>query len=561
MTTIRIKTPHAAVKIWNYVDRINIDGVEANTENKIEKELIISTVSCTGIQTYKSKSDPVGSFSFSLAPTRNWVSTITPGSWCVIMMSNEPIDQKSFVTADKDLVKMLGKIDSVRVEVSSNPDGSRETRYLVSGQDWGQIFSDTLYIDPLISDQKEDSDQGNSLFIMIQHMLTTANGSPIIAGTRQNLLRLLSVFGKPLKGLDGVDRLAKATHTLQFPEQVTKFFKFDSTEVTKVLELKSGKLNEAGSYIPVEEGLDGLGWINPFSLIGTHTLWQVMQDNANYALNEMYTEMNWNKDEAQLLLYNRIKPFSFQKTGVAGAETKLRSKFQNIPTHKLDDSLVINVNAGTNWKDKFNFIEVKPEIQEFKVFDVWLKQRAQAYNKGKNGGTKVFDREGFRPLIFSVKQVPLKKDKSDPPVVKDLESGNLKPWVNLIQEWYFDSHRLLNGELVMTGSTDYIAVGNNIMFDAGLLNLTPNYNSATTTAQKYYVLAQIESIKHNFAINGDARTFQTTIQFVRGIIVDSQKKLIGDGAIDSLSTSYSKKLSKNDANIVVTSTTDTPSKE
>src|SRR6188768_1878622 len=134
MGTSRIKTPHAAIKIWNYVDRVGIDGTNPVRANTINEE-IISTISCTGIQTYKTKSDPVGTFSFSLAPTRNWTATITPGSWCVIMMSNEVITKESFKKADPKLVKMFGKIQDVRVEVGIDDSGARQTRYLVSGQD------------------------------------------------------------------------------------------------------------------------------------------------------------------------------------------------------------------------------------------------------------------------------------------------------------------------------------------------------------------------------------------------------------------------------------------
>lgn len=553
MITSRIKTPHAAIMVWNYIDRVNVDGANHTTVNEVREE-IISTVSCTGIQTYKSKSDPVGSFNFSLAPTRNWTAVLTPGSWCVLMMSNKPFSKESFIKADPELVKMFGKIESVRVDTVANADGTRETKYLISGKDWGQVFNDTIYIDPLIASDQEQKDATQSLFVAVQRLVTTTNNSPIVTSTRVNLLRLLGVLGKSLQ-IDGEPRVAKANYAIRIPQQAVDFFGFDASEMMKVIELVTGKLTEQGQYESVGAA-DGRGWINPFSLIGTHTLWQVMQDNANYALNEMFTDIRWSGSTPTLTIYNRVKPFSFQDKPVAGASKTLRSKFQHIPTHKLDSSLVISVNAGTTWSDKYNFIEIKPELQDFKITDVFVKQKSQV----KNGnGRDVFSREGFRPLIFGIKQFPFPvKDKKA--TVRDLLPGSLQPWVKLLQEWYFDSHRLLNGELKMTGSTEYLAVGNNIMFDAALINVTPNYNSATSKPQRYSVLAQIESVKHVFGISNDARSFQTVVQFVRGIIVDDEKKLIGDGAIDSLSTAYSKSTSVND-NVMATNTPDSPIKE
>lgn len=555
--TTRIKTPHAAIKIWNYTDRVGIAGSKPERVDQINEE-IISTVSCTGIQTFKSKSDPVGTFNFSLAPTRNWVSVITPGSWCVILMSNDPITKDSFRVADKKLVKMFGKIESVRAQVDVDSNGARQTVFLVSGQDWGHIFNNILYVDPLISDEKDNlGDQGNALYLQLIHSLLGENGTAVPGNITNNLQTLLSVFGDTLK-IPETTRLAKATHSIRMPLELVKFFKFVNSEneesktpeVTKTIAIKSGKLTADGAYEKVN---DGLGWLNPYCLVGTHSLWQIMQDNANYALNEMLTEINWLGNGPQLTLFNRIKPFSFQNTPPEGCAVDLRSKFQDIPHHRIDDALIISVNAGTSWKDKINFIEIKPSMEEFKTHDGWNKAKCQAYDRDNNS---TFDREGFRPLIFSIKQIPIKEGDKD---ISGFQPNRLQPWTLLLKEWYFDSHRLLNGQITMTGSTEYIAVGNNVMFDAGLLNITPNYNSKTNNKGKYYVLGHIESVKHNFSINGDARSYQTTIQFVRGIIVDGQKNIVGDGAIDSINTEYTKEMSSNTSNTVIAM--DDPSKE
>ena len=66
----KLLTPHAAVLIWNYDDRISGDLNKTVNEEKINATLI-STLSCISIQTSKSKSSPAGTFQLVLAPTKN----------------------------------------------------------------------------------------------------------------------------------------------------------------------------------------------------------------------------------------------------------------------------------------------------------------------------------------------------------------------------------------------------------------------------------------------------------------------------------------------------------
>ncbi len=570
MKKFKIETPHAAVKIWNYIDRIADTGALSSQANKVKEE-IISTLSLMNIQTNKSKGDPVGTFNFTLAPTRNWVSVITPGSWCAIFMSNEPIVKETFNSASRNHVKMFGRIDNVRVEVSVDDEGARSTRYMVSGQDWSSMFNNIFYIDPLLSDPSQaQTSEGNALYLQILKNLFSKNNTPSTFDIASNLQSLLSIFGKPLD-IPDTTRIAKPTYNVVLPNEAVNFFGFidaegeetSSTDLTKIIALQTGSLNSSvGQYDT--QIRDGNGWLNPFSMVGQHTLWSVMMDNCNYALNEMYPEMRWlGEDKPQLTLYSRVKPFSFQDNPIEGVDTQLRSQFKNVVTHRLHDETVISVNAGTNWRDKFNFIEIKPDLSEFNIHDLASKLKSQAYQKKPGGvaaATDIFDREGFRPLIYSIKQIPVQvgaetADKYDVEL--------LNKWVNMLQEWFFDTHRLLNGRITMTGSTEYIPVGDNIMFDAGLVGVSANYNSATAGLGpgKCFVLGHVESVQHSFTVEPDgARAFQTVIQFVRGVIVDENKTLIGDGCLDTLSTDLQYQDSRNSITTVGTSTVDDPNK-
>jgi hypothetical protein len=560
--TTKIKTPHAAIIIWNYVDRIDATGSKADQDNKVEQQ-IVSTLSLSNLQTYKCKGDPVGKFHVALAPTRNWVSAIVPGSWCAIMMSNKPIDEAALKKADKDLIKMVGKIDSVRVDVTTDADGARQTRYLMSGEDWGHIFNNIIYIDPLISDvQDPNNSQGNVLFQQLMTAFNSVQGNTVRMFTvRTNMHLLMSLMGRGLSVPDAV-RMPKAVYDFEMPSQMTQFFGFVNptglpnadTKITSFLNMQFGVLRSSeGVY---SDAYTGNGWINPFSLAGTHTFWEVLLDNSNHALNEMYTEINWTGSGPQLTLYNRVKPFCYRDQPVSGSSESLRSKFQNIITHRLDDGLISSVNAGVAWKDKYNFIEIKPEMAEFQIYDNFYKTKSQAYERD-NGGHRTFSREGFRPLLFSIKQIPLPsgKDANGDVGVDQFTSGLIAPWVNTMKEWYFDNHKLLNGRIQMTGSTEYIAVGNNVMFNADLIGLNHNLNSgATKRSGDMFVLAHVESVKNDFSVNSDgARQFTTTIEFVRGILVDANKNLIGEGGLDTDSTKLTVQDTRATANVVANS--------
>lgn len=568
MSNYKVKTPHAAVLVWNYGDRIgnpdgNYNATGVKDLNSIEKEsppVIVSTLSCVSIQTSKAKSQPDGSFNLVLAPYKNWTSTLTAGSWCCIMMSNEPITEQDLKKANKNHVKMIGRIESVRCETNVSDDGARQTLYYVSGVDWGHIFNSVLYIDNLIASTNDPQSQGNSAAVALRNALFGKEGSPKSFLVRQNLTSILDIMGKNLAGYteagNTIGRLSNSIYEFQIPDKMVEFFNFvdakgkkiSAKTVNKLITLTTGSLVGPDKY--VDKG-EAVGFIDPFSLQGTHSLWQILLENSNPALNEMLAEMKWNdKSELQLVMYNRIRPFSYKNFKPnAGSSNGIKSYFQYIKTHNIDPVEVISVNAGTNWRDKFNFIEIKPQFQEFAIVANWYKQKSQVFDP------VAFQREGFRPLIFDTKQFPSGSEKGGLPNDVGVDWSQLEVWAKIMREWYFGTHRMLNGTIVLHGTTEYIGVGNNIRFDAGLINPTPNINIATKRKGKNeYILAHVESVSHSFSVSPDgARSYRTTIQFVRGIIVNENNINVGEGMLDQDARDLSQADDRNTKNTVSTS--------
>lgn len=254
--------------------------------------------------------------------------------------------------------------------------------------------------------------------------------------------------------------------------------------------------------------------------------------------------------------------------------------FQKLKTHEIDKLSVMAVNAGSNWRDKYNFAEIKPQFAEIKVYENDYKRKTQKYDKNQRS----FYREGFRPLIMDTKQFPSNGSPSTKgDFVGTINFDKLGDWANMLREWYFDTHNLLNGSIQFTGQDFYIATGDNIKFSADLLNPNSNFKKSTLKKDNVYILAHVEQVTHEFKIepNG-ARSYITNIQFVRGIFVemdgtplgvrDISKKIISaiagskagasDGRLDSkLKLSAEEQLnSKNSFSTATESDTDFTSK-
>jgi hypothetical protein len=593
---VKIAQPHAAVLVFNYRDRL---GTEKTVDTNTVDEIIISTISLIGARTSKSKGTPAGKFEFTLAPTKNWVSTLTAGSWAVLMMSRTPITERDIKKASEAKVKMFGKIESVRVNVSVNPQtGARETTYQVVGVDWGHVFENMLYIDPFIAPGANTLAQATALDIF-----KNVKGAKGIVSVLEMMTGLLSIMGKPLsnqlvEGVAAQNRTANANFAFEVPRQLNDFFDFrknngtkevNSEKLLELLEIVSGKLvapdDKSSTTSPYKPTNEAIGIIAPSKLIGTNTFWQLLVEHSNPALNEMIPEIRWSRDgRPSLTIYHRIRPFVFKgRDRTAGEITaaiskdeisknlqkqrsevervsnnvkELISEFQNVRTHTIDLTDIVSVEAGTNWRDKYNFVEIKPNLNGAgEVFGNHIKRAAQTAD------IDAFAREGLRPLLVPVKQYPRKLDTNDEvnepnttTAYADFDFNMLYGWKNLIREWHFDTHRLLNGTVTAVGQDMYIQVGDNIMIDARAIGITPNIKKATLKKQRSFLLAHVESISNSFSvdING-ARSFFMTINFVRGIVVDENKKPIGLGKLDNKSTDLVPAENKNTVNTVSTS--------
>jgi hypothetical protein len=612
MSKTAIKTPHAAMIVWNYTHRLSSSDTTYDKLHATDP-VMISTASIINIETIKSKSSPAGGFTVTLAPTKNWVSVLTPGSWMVLLMSQDAITASDLPQyngqADPNKVKFLGRIESTRVSVAVDPEsGARRTNYVITGTDWGDVFTTSIYVDPAARDPQSNV-VGQSVRLLyenylktninFQNWLTSTKNVQILknfwgtANTSSMLRDLNEKFNKEITQY-GDKKVIKATVTMRMPESLSQYFNYfgRSTPTYNIAELitvvsgcvyrpTSSKASKDNIYFDVYgTSNDGVGIIEPAKLLGQHTAWELIHDASNEVINEVMCDIRWSitkKGTLQpiLALYKRVRPFTLRNHGgkATGKESDrqrarregwnqltkdgLVAKFWDVRTIKIPVEDVINVDAGTNWRDKLNFIEMMPDTSmapdAYKTTGDQIKAQAQEFDEN------AFSREGFRPMMGTSRYVAVKDGNPNQP-----DPFIVRTWKYLLREWYFNTHVLLNGTITIMGQNSYIQVGDNVMFDSRIINFTPNINldgtkATTTDDNSMFILAHVESIRHSFSVSDTgARMFRTTIEFVRGAVVNSDRRPVTDGRLDLSTDETSSNQKLNNANIFGISSSNDP---
>lgn len=582
----KLVTPHATVLIWNYVDRANADGTSAILPHEVE-QVIVGTSSLISISTTKRKSSPAGSFEFKLSPRFNWVTRITPGSWCAILMSRSPLPTMSNTNvgvAQRNSFKMLGRIDSVRAVVDVNQEtGARNTSFIVTGQDWGSVFESQLYIDSSIGHILTGNSIAQAYTILgLQQYekLAKEKSLPTSEDTVNTIINLWGMIGEnAISNSEEIiasnskpqvsQVLLSAGTQFQLPSPVAKFMRQGKTifgqpvgpaqvNFAAIIRRQHGRLTKFDdpkvSDISYESVDDSFGILNADQFIGKHTFWQLLTDASNPALYELVNDIRWNGGTPEFTLYHRIRPFTTRKnyiasialgtgeTGALAAKSTvdaLDNKFQNVRRIEIPLTDVVNINYGTNWRDKVNFLEVRPNVQLIpEAQSILVKLQGQTFD-GPG-----YERDGFKPMFVPCAFMPFEGSQ--------IAVDKLGHWKYLLREWYFNNHMMLNGSLTIIGQDEYIQVGDNIIIDSQVLGNAPiNGGQAGLIPKKTFLLAHVENIMHSFSVNPEtgARTFSTTIQFVRGIISDEKGNTIdltfGAGAIDRSSYGLTDKQERN----------------
>ena len=633
---VRIKTPNALVFIYNYEDRLGSTKLPGDGFNV--DQIILNSVSLKSVSTQKSKSSPAGAFEFRLAPTKNWVTAITPGSWCIILMSNDKLDDKAKYgggRVEEKSYKMMGRIESVRCVINTNQTtGAKETEYLVTGSDWGNIFNTNFYVDVLnraaagdnavgmaerfgydkylkkaaggfdvnklgkdakvnpdyhtkasLNDQvkagrKEQSDFFKSFSKQaitspknyVEQASGADNGQKTedvetgLPTSKDNVDFLLGFWGRtdPVTAAtgDATGVLSKSKQVFTLPKKLSQYMGFKDSKgqvspvISQTLKQVAGKLTGPDTYDNIGKSA---GILDFNTVLGQHTMWQILTNNSNQVINELIPEMRFIDGQPTMTLYNRVRPFSINDDVTITEDSKIvgdsinaknpqtvkdfYSQYKNVKKIMIDSEDVIMSSYGTNWRDRINFIEVNISSSLFQeAYSNEIKLDSQFRDE------KSIGRDGMLSMMVQTQYIPMKDKKLDP--------QGVFAYKYLLKEWHFNTHKMLNGTFSLIGQDQYIQVGDNVMVESRALNME-NFNNNSkqkTTSTKTYLLAHVESVSHQTVVDGNGgRVFTTSINFVRGIITDINGKMIvggqGAGAVDQDGSLTSPSLERNKASL------------
>lgn len=552
-------TPHAAALIWNYDDRVDSQGAESTT-HKLD-QVVIGTSSIISITTSKLKSSPAGQFEIRLAPRFNWVTRITPGSWCAILMSQDKLPdmaRDNIGTASEKSFKMLGRIDSVRgaIEVDQST-GARQTVFIVSGRDWGSVFESLLYIDPILANNQTQADPVSQAYsILGLNLFLTYNKDRNLPSSADLVDTIIKLWGGGASGSAPAIAQSKinsvtlsqpymVTNKTQFrlPKEVAKFMRQSGSSLgsntgnkidgsvaynfADLIKTYHGKLTkeDKGTSDAYTRLSESYGLPNTHNFFGQNTFWQLITELSNQALNENVTDIRWENGSPKFALYHRIRPFvnnsrflddlaktsSETEKSISAAKTVVEqntSLFKYVKKNNIEVEDVVSINFGTNWRDKVNFIEMQPTPQLVKDAEIFAKTYGQTYDPIG------YERDGFKPLMVPSAFIPYANGAT-------MQLTEFTYWKYLIREWHFNNHMLLNGSVTFVGQNQYIQVGDNIMIDSKVLGNAP-MNIGDKKQTQSFILAHVENISHTFSVNQETggRSFFTTVQFVRGVITN-----------------------------------------
>lgn len=482
------------------------------------REAIIS------IQCSKTKEAPQGTFMITLKATQEWTSVIVPGSWCAIYMSNSRLTKEDLtaeVTLDLETdnayspLKMIGIIMSVRMQKSISGDGAVTVTYTLSGYDFGYIFLNSVHINH-INQSDVLTGKYDAAFKEFEFPKDEAAwGDP--ARNLDFVLRAISKVDNSTLGIGSSTEVTPPSSKIVLPKAVTSLFKTGSEPLQFIAAAigVDNRTNKAMSFDfaknrckEFEPKLVGEKRFMLQSLIVDSTYWSMINQYLNPILNEAYCDLHVElsipkKPSLRPVLVARQIPFNTPEYKLIQPSTAFGTKpysytiFTDLPKTTIPAHKVIGYEIGYSEYDRCNFVEVTSysidldaSSKDAGAFNVLNKPSAAPGSVG---------RFGLKPKLLYGVDYGWSLTKLD----------TAAAWRPLLQDWFFNAHRYVNGTIECIGLLEHIAIGENVLLE------------------QEKILGHIESYTHNFTVDPELGTkiFRTTIEFSRGISSDSTSSL------------------------------------
>lgn len=474
------------------------------------------------IRTTKPKGG-AGSWSCMLGSRVNWKGILHSGCWCMIYMSDIPLNGKETSEMGSGL-KMLGIVKSVRrVEALDPATGTRTVRFMVSGTDFHSVFETPIYLNVNLNDvAKSGSDVSiaNALLVldkgfgnvltpdkMVKTLVDSLLGKPAFnagkSGSRVNKLAFVGRGGQPyLIPKEVAKRVLGYTNSGSagdfFTGMVT-FFLQNNLVGTTSLQSDIGRLVSTWSLIQtfchriLNETYTDLLPVNVPSDTGTSTrltpsiVLRAIPFSTDKSLDNSVIAM---KDAKELVVLTR-------QGAVADPGVKIGDVTAGTGAHfyisrSIPEADILEFSSGKTDTERFNLFYVPPNLS---LLNDQQRNEASflrniinlAGGKFENiGDTTSIARYGLRPYIAYSDYFVADSNK----VIGKTNK--------IVQDLWATAHMFENGQVTVPGRRTHIPVGTNIEF----------------TERKW--IAHVEQVDNSYDVspNGN-KTFRTMIAFVR----------------------------------------------
>lgn len=392
-----------------------------------------------------------------------YLQSVNTGDWITIYMKRvKEISEKDLESCTPDSgLKMLGIIENVR-ELELDEPGSALPRleFVITGRTFGKVFDTNIFFNPVVN-------QAAMQTILGIDFVKDSNGTvkTLSNNTPDAVIKRVTRF---YLGGSGSTR-STANENWYIPQSIAQLFKGNiknkplSKSFIDLLDTsRIGLQKFTRNKFTGVSTLPGIALIK--ALPTTGTVWAVMQFLQNQAANEMFTELvTDNNGRLQPALIHRQMPFSNkdkQETNVFAANKRFsgsntvdsagssKTFFTDLPRYSIVSSDIRSKNVGKSDHERINYVIVTPKILDGISLDI-------AFVAGSNPpsvqryGLKVFQTQTSYVLASTQNQ-----------------NDGIKKYcariVSLLEDWFFLSHNLFNGTIVVDGTNGFVEVGSNL---------------------------------------------------------------------------------------------------
>lgn len=515
-------------------------STEGNLELRDRMHVRSDVVACT---INKNKAASSGTFSLTLKrgkevsngqvlPTDiDYLKAIHPGDWVMIYMKKSgKVNVDSIKPSDG--LKFLGIVENVRYLELDDPNrATPRLEYLITGRDFGKVFENELFFNPTINNQQIQTLLGAKFLtdskdtIKGDNRAETAGFSPDVV-----VKNLVSFFlGGQYTSLNSNNQVwyvPKLLGRMFKPKAIIKSGGVSFADILATDRIGVHHYKLSGAFDRVSR-MPGAALIK--SLPATGTVWSVLQFMHNAAINEMFTELTLDTKTGNLIpaLVMRQVPFSNKpgetspftanaRPASQGGNGKLlkdkiseedKTFFVNLPRHEIVSSNIKQKNVGKSDHERVNHVIVTPKIDS----ETYNLLYETAYN------------------VPSVQRYGLKSLQTQTSyILSGLNGEGIRTYiercVTLLVDWFFMSHQLFNGTLIVDGVDEHVELGTNLYI--------------SDVKQLYH----IEGYTHNYELREDKRTvYQTEFRVSRGQVLSENRNssFIGLSKVENEPTTIS----------------------